>query len=255
MHISIRRFATVVLLTASAAMAFSSPSAAQPAAVRVGVSATPPTGGIPPAGGYFFDLMTEAAKRAGITVEFSTMPLGDLLNALAANTIDVAAGGQSLTPANAALNLAFSGPVVVSTGGIIVPATDNGTYAALTDLRGKTVGATANTAYASQLRDAGVADVREYPNFAGAMEALGRGEIAAYYTNPTVFAFQHDVQGLHPGARLVDTFVNTYNAPGGVAVRAVDSSLLASLTATFAAMKADGTMATIATRWHVTIPQ
>jgi polar amino acid transport system substrate-binding protein len=229
---------------------------AQPTFVRVGVS--------PPAAfganrGFNAELIAMIADRVGLAIEIETMPQDAILPALVAGEIDVAFGDGVDNSEARALGVAFTQTAVLNTGVLIAPADARPDFRSLEALRGQAVGVTANTTWERQLQDAGVSGVRTYADFSSAMTALAAGEIDLYYTNRAVFLYQQQVQGLHCGTRMVDSYVNTGFPFSSLAVREADTELLAVLNGALTTLRAAGILFSGAFHYHpedlhVTLP-
>jgi len=233
------------------AIGAASPADAQ--TVRVGIVPVEPYGGTPP-GGYFFDVMSEIAKRAEIDIEFTPTPFGDLAPALAAGTIDVIAGPAGSSAAGREAGYAYTGPTMMIQEALIVPATDGTPYTAMADFAGQAVGVIAGTTtYINTLNAAGVTDVRTYTVPADAVQALQTGEIKAFFQSRPQFAFAQEVRGMFPEMRIVDSYqpiITTYSAL--ISRRA--AGLVGPLHAALEEIKADGTLATLAEKWRQALP-
>lgn len=212
----------------------------------VGVSTTSPAGNDP---GFYADLMRAIADIGGFDVTITPMPIGEIIPAVISGAVQIGAGGGADTEALRAQGLAFTTPIALTSGAFVVRNESTAAYAALTDAIGP-IGVTANTQWHQQLTAAGVADIRTFPNFASAMAALETGEVVAYYTNPTVFSYQHDVQGQFAWARIVDTYTYSEFPPTAIAVRAENTGLLADINEALAQLRANGELETIAAQWH-----
>ncbi len=249
----VRRLAGVALATVvlGGAMAASQPAEAQ--ALRVGIVPIAPYGGTPP-GGYFFDLMSAVAAHADLEIVFQPMPFGELAPALAAGTIDIVAGPAGAFAAARAAGIDFTGPTLIIQEALIVPVADTGTYTTMAELAGKPVGVIAGTtAYISALNAAGVSDVKTYTVPADAVAAMLRGEIQAFIQSRPQFAYAQQAQGLFPEVRIVDTYEPVHTTYSALASRRADE-LVGPLHAALEALKADGTLDSIAAKWRLPAP-
>lgn len=73
-------------------LALAAPAAApEDQSICVGIVPIAPFGGSNTPGGFFFEVMNAVANKTGLTVTYKPMPFGELLIAVAAGNIDVAA--------------------------------------------------------------------------------------------------------------------------------------------------------------------
>jgi polar amino acid transport system substrate-binding protein len=210
--------------------------------LRVGSTGAGPFG----LAGVCTPLMDAIAAEAGFTIEYApAYNLTTLYPALIANEIDIACSAINASNELRAQGVAFTSPVYLNRGAIIVLNTDTTPYARLSELQGKTVGVTAGSAYIGQLNNAGVTTLREYPSNMDALNALIAGEVQAVVQGETSIRF-FQVQGLFPELRWAETYAPnspvTYPAIG---VRAAEFELLGRVQAALQKMKGDGTLATM----------
>jgi polar amino acid transport system substrate-binding protein len=152
------------------------------------------------------------------------------------------------------MGLSFTGPLFTISEGIAVRATDTTAYRTLADLQGKRVGAPVNTVYVTMLQNAGFTDVRTYANAAEGNGAVIAGEIDVFLQSGPGFLYQHNIAGLWPELRLVDTYVPTTSTVGAIAVRRGDTELLGVLQDAIEAIKADNGLVPILERWALAAP-
>jgi polar amino acid transport system substrate-binding protein len=192
-------------------------------------------------------LMDAIAAEAGFQIEYApAYNLTTLYPALIANEIDIACSAINASNELRAQGVAFTSPVYLNRGAIIVLDTDTTPYARLSELQGKTVGVTAGSGYIAQLTNAGVTDQRVYPTNMDALRGLIAGEVQAVVQGETAIRYYQEVQNLFPELRWAETYAPnspvTYPAIG---VRATEFELLGRIQAALQKMKGDGTLATM----------
>lgn len=229
-----------------AALGFSDVVYAQ-TVIQVAVTPTPGTTDQVPAAGtsYFVDLMNAVAEQSGLQVEFIPLLFADLLPATIDGRVDVAASNFTITAERRAMGLEFTTPVISWQDGLIVAASDATPYVAVSEFAGHPVGTTAGaTPYENLIRNAGL-EVRTYPTQLALAAAVASGEVKAGIINSASGGYLLNVQNPNPGVRIVDTYVGVLPSVGGLPVRQADTDLLNQLNAALAALRENGTLATL----------
>lgn len=245
---------TVASFAVLAAVAVGWPSAASAqASYRVGIYNLAPFGGDPP-GGYCFDLVNAMADRLDWQVEFVPMSATDLVTRLAAGDVDLECSALAATNARRQQGIVFSSPILTNMDGILVRADDNTPYATLADLRDLRMGAPVNSAFLQSLQNAGFTDIKTYPGVPEAIAAIEAGEIDAFITISSLFAYNHNVLGMWPAVKLVETWVPTSVNYGAIAVQTGNTALLGEIQNAIEGMKLDGTLATIIANYGLPAP-
>lgn len=203
--------------------------------------------------GFDIDLTTELASRLGVEAEFVPMEFTGLLPGLQAGRCDIVASGIYLT---AERMETFGAQPYYDSRMILLTLAGNEEINAPEDLSGKTVAVQSGTNYLvmmeeldRQLESEGKEgiNIQTYPKQTDADQQLVVGRADATITQDTEFAFREKAQ---PGQfRLAytypeaQTFAIYYNkdatALGGAINQAVED------------MRADGTLAGIATTWSL----
>lgn len=225
-------------------------------------TAVPPFGFLDPttgnAAGFSVEVMNAIAADAGFQVEFRYFDaFGDVLPALLAGQIDVAATSITITAPRIEMGVAFTGVYGRWTEALIVAASDQTPYRSIDDLQGKTIAAGAGTTYIAglQAKPGGFfSDVLVLANDPG-IDAVRTGAVDAYLTNAALVAFQQ-ARGNWTDVRVVgaDTYQPTFRAAGGIAVRHEDLELLGLIQRSLSKLIANGTVAGLATQWGVNAP-
>jgi len=216
--------------------------------LRVGTDATfPPFEQTSPNGdktGFDIDLVNEVAKHAGIkTTQFQQVPFGQLIPALQADHIDLAASAIYIT-ADRAKVIDFSEPYF--TGGLAVMVKPNETgITKPEDLDGKTIAVQVGTKSVDYLR-------QTYPKASlhivqtndQMFQSLQSGQADVVVTGYPAAKYYIKVHG---GAKVAP-FLLTHEEYG-MAVRKTDPDLLQAVNAALTAFKQDGTLKTLETKW------
>lgn len=194
--------------------------------------------------GFEVEVATEAAKRAGLTVNIADYGFQALFSAIASKRIDVAISSITITPERLK-TLSFTQPYYDSDMGIAVK--DGSAIKAIADLKGKTVGVLSGStgekwAKEHQASD-GIADVKGYNTQQDVLLDLNAGRIDAVVSDvPGMqYAFSK-MKGMSVAIRI-----KTGEEYG--LMLAKDSPFLTKLNDALTAMKKDGTLAAIHKKW------
>lgn len=197
--------------------------------------------------GFEVEIATEAAKRAGLTVNIADYGFQALFSAIASKRIDVAISSITITPERLK-TLSFTQPYYDSDMGIAVK--DGSPIKALADLKGKTVGVLSGStgekwAKEHQASD-GIADVKGYNTQQDVLLDLNAGRIDAVVSDvPGMqYAFSK-MKGMNVAVRI-----KTGEEYGLMLGK--DSPFLTKLNDALTAMKKDGTLAAIHKKWFGT---
>jgi polar amino acid transport system substrate-binding protein len=199
--------------------------------------------------GFEVDLVTEAARRAGRTVEIQNIPFNGLFAAVQSGRIQVAISSITITPKRLA-SLAFAQPYYDADQSLSVLRTS--AIRSLEDLAGRTVGVdTGSTgdiyagAHRAQYR---IADILRYEGLAPAMLDLAAGRIDAYLSDiPAVEYYIKD----KPRYRIAVRIPTGERYSFMFAKNFADAARINEALAT---MKKDGFIARIHQRWFGSMP-
>jgi polar amino acid transport system substrate-binding protein len=221
-------------------LAASPPAYAQAQTLKVGVIPTTGTADQVPASGtsYFVDIMEAIADRAGLGIEFRAVPFGQQIAQVAAGDLDIGAAPFAATDERRALGVEFTEPVAALEDSLLVSAGNRAHYAALSDLKGETVGAMAGTIWEAKIKAAG-AGAKTYTDVFDLAPALASGEIEAAVVS-SANRYMFEVERPDQGVRFDDTYVPTLRNDASLVVRKDDKALLEKLDAAIDALKADG---------------
>jgi polar amino acid transport system substrate-binding protein len=247
-----RSLALVVALSATAAITgFAIPAAAQ-TTYNVGSTAT----AVPfsfvdaKAGsvrGIMVDVINAVATDAGFAVNVSAIPADELIPSLTTKKIDIISAAMYITPARKAM-IDFSDPVYTYGEGVAVK--DRREYKGLDELKGEVVGALVGAGHADALKKAGLREVKMYDSTADMLRDVNRGRLKAGFADYPILAYEL-AQAIYPELRLVRNYRPQVVVSVGIAVRKVDTELLATINSSLARLKAVGTLDRILADWKV----
>jgi polar amino acid transport system substrate-binding protein len=202
--------------------------------------------------GFDIDLATALAKRWGATLRPIAMDFTGLLPGLDAKRCDFMMSGAFLTPARLER---FQGVPYLASSQVILIAAKTKDIAKPDDLAGKTVSVQAGTEYEkrlhaldTQLKAAGKPgiNIQSYPGGADAVQQLTTGRAAAAITQDTEAAWrafqqkgQFTIAYLWPATDQFGIFF------------AKNADDYARVKADIEALRADGTIAKLAEKWHM----
>ncbi len=216
--------------------------------LRVGTDATfPPFEQTSPSGekaGFDIDLVNDVSKHAGISkTDFQQVPFGQLIPALQADHIDLAASAIYITPERAKV-IDFSQPYF--TGGLAVMVKPNETgITRPQDLDGKTIAVQVGTKSVDFLRQSfPKATLHIVQTNDQMFQSLQSGQADVVVTGYPAAKYYIKTHG---GAKLAP-FLLTHEEYG-MAVRKSDPDLLAAINAALDAFKQDGTLKSLETKW------
>src|SRR5205814_9085221 len=107
------------------------------------------------------------------------------------------------------------------------------------------------TVYVDFLKRAGeFAEVKLYPSLADVLREISQGRLVAGFGDAAILNYQL-AQNVSLRARLVSTYESKLTDNIGFAVRKGDSALLATINASLAKLRADGTIDKILDRWNL----
>ncbi|WP_445167481.1 ABC transporter substrate-binding protein/permease [Mycolicibacterium sp. Dal123E01] len=192
--------------------------------------------------GYDVDVANAVGEKLGKKVEFVQTPWDSIFAALEANRFDVVANEVTITPERTS-KYDLSEPYSVGEGVIITRANDN-SIRALSDLKGKTVGASITSNWAQVSRDAG-ATVAPVEGFTQAITLLNQGRVDAVVNDSIAFhAYQAETN--NQSVKISATIGE--KSEQGFAARK-NSGLLPDLNRAIDELKADGTLAAISQKY------
>ncbi|TCL64180.1 ABC transporter substrate-binding protein [Rhizobium sp. BK251] len=199
--------------------------------------------------GFEVDIVTEAAKRAGLTPDIADYGFQALFAATSSKRIDVAISSITITPERLK-SQSFTQPYYDSDMGVATK-TDS-PIASLADLKGKTVGVLSGSTGEKWVKDnqaeKGFGDIKGYNSQQDMFLDLGAGRIEAVVS---------DIPGMEylflkmKGFAVKDR-IKTGEQYGLMMTK--DSPLLEKINAAITEMKKDGTMAAIHKKWFGSEP-
>lgn len=244
---------TVLLGLSVVGLVFASEASAQTRTLQAIASATsPPFSIVRDNGaveGLMIDLCEAIAEDNGWTVEYETMPFGELLPTMAAGEADIICSVFSYTAARAEV-VAFTPPYYTAGEGMAVLAADTTAYTNWLEVQNERVGATAGTVYEATMQAAGFTNIVPFPSDIEALAALAAGDIKAFFVLDPVLRYW--VNELHPtDLRVVDTYVPSRVGTFNIAVRKDDPELLAAVNASLAKLAGTGVVREILAGWNL----
>jgi polar amino acid transport system substrate-binding protein len=200
--------------------------------------------------GAMVDLVSAVARDAGFPVEVRLLPFSSLIPSLTSGRIRLIAAAMVMTDARRKI-IAFSDPVYRYGEGLVVPATDAGSYVSLEELRGRVVGAQVGTIYVEPLESSGLfPEVKVYDSLADMLRDVAVGRLGAGFGDYPILAY-HLAQGGDPDVRLVKSYEPRMEGEIGIGLRKGDTELLKRVNESLERLKANGTIDRILTEWKL----
>ena len=196
--------------------------------------------------GAMVDIGSAVATAAGFAYSIEATPFAALIPSLTTGKIDVIAAAMLRTPEREEV-VAFTDPVYVYGGGIVVKSADAASYTKLEDLRGKRVAVQIGTRFVDQLTTAGVTGAKTYDALADCLRDLVNGRVDAVYGDAPILIHQIGA-GNAPGVRMIDSFTPPAMEEVCLVIRKNEPELLAKLNAAIAHLKT-GEIQQIVTKW------
>jgi len=202
--------------------------------------------------GFDIDLITEMAKRMGLTANVKTANFTTIVDDLKAKRYDVVISAQTIT-ADRQKQVDFV-PYFNAGQSILVANGNPKKINAVTDLCGKTVGVQDGTTELDTLNAANKAACKANPAKLTVLSAqtdvinlLVTGRVEATFQDSPVTDYYLK---LNPGRfQVAGSIVNA--APEGISVRKADTSMFTAVQQAFNAVKADGTYASLFSKWQL----
>ena len=197
--------------------------------------------------GFDIDLAREAGKRLGLEVSFKPIDWSAKESELNSKRIDVLWNGLTITEERKA-NILFTAPYIQNHQIVVV--TEKSPIKAKAELAGKIVGVQdgSSAVDAIQKDEATAKSIKEIKKFGDNVTALmdlSTGRLDAIVVDEIVGRYYTSKK---PGEyRILEENFGTEDY--GVGTRKDDTELMAKLDQTLAAMKADGSAASISTKW------
>lgn len=196
--------------------------------------------------GVMVDMVTEAGKRAGFSVQIEPMQFSTLIAALTSSKIDLISAAMYITPVRKE-QVDFSDPIYTYGEGLIVPKGDTKDYTSFDDMKGYSVGAQVGTAYVAPLQKV-FPDVKIYDTIPDILRDVNAGRLKAGFADYPIVAYNLQ-QGNFGESRLVKSYKSTMTGSIGIGVRKGEAALLGKINTALAAMQADGTVKKILAKW------
>lgn len=198
--------------------------------------------------GFDIDMAKEAAKRAGMDVEFKAIDWSSKEAELKSKKIDALWNGLTITP-DREKNIAFSNPYMKDKQYIIVR-NDDDSVKAKADLAGKVIGVQQASTGEQALKDdpsgKTVKDIKSYADFVSAFMDLGIGRVDAVIADGVVARY---LMTKEPGKYKIVEGTDYGVDDFAVGFRKEDTALREKINGILAEMKKDGTADKFAEKW------
>lgn len=193
--------------------------------------------------GYDVEVAQAVGKQLGRDVEFSENNFDSLFAGMEAKRYDGIANQISVTDEREA-KYAFSTPYTVSTG-VVVTRADDTSVTSLADVRGKTSAQSVSSNWAQTATDAG-ATVEGVEGLAQAMTLLKQGRVDVTINDNLAILDYLKTSG-DTGVKIAAT--TTDSTEQAFVFRKDEQATAQQVSDALAALKADGTLATISQKW------
>lgn len=201
--------------------------------------------------GFDIDMATEAAKRAGMDVEFKAIDWSSKEAELKSKKIDALWNGLTITEERKK-NILFSSPYMKDKAYIVVRNEDT-SINGKADLAGKVVGvqqaSSGEKALAEDPSGKTVKDTKSYADFVSAFMDLGIGRVDAVIADGVIARY---LMTKEPGKYRIVEGTDYGSDDFGVGFRTEDTALRDKFNAILADMKKDGSADKIAEKWFGT---
>lgn len=198
--------------------------------------------------GFMPDVAAEVAKRQHLDINYTAIPFSTLIQSVIAGKIDMIVAGMTPTEERAK-RITFSQPVTAFGAGLVVRDDNKKTYNSWQDVKGDIVGTMAGTDYTQSLMASGIAkEVKVYDSPADMTRDLSLGRIAAGMNDYPILKAQEKAGGLK-GMHVIDGYKPEHVSPMAFGVKKGNDQLMAQINSALTAMKEDGTLQTIKTKW------
>ncbi|WP_226950975.1 ABC transporter substrate-binding protein [Rouxiella sp. S1S-2] len=200
--------------------------------------------------GFMPDVAREVAKREKLDVDFSAVPFPTLIQSVISGKIDMIVAGMTPTPAREKF-ISYSQEVTAFGDGLIVRDDNKQKYTDWKDFKGQTIGSPSGTDYAQKLINSGIAkEVKLYDSPADMTRDLQLGRIAGGLSDYPILKAQEKA-GMLKGLHVVEGYQPMAVSPMAFGVKKGNDVLLAKINDALNAMKADGTLATLKSKWNM----
>ncbi|HEY0293728.1 MAG TPA: ABC transporter substrate-binding protein [Bordetella sp.] len=198
--------------------------------------------------GVMVDITKAIGKDAGFTPQIEPMQFSTLIASLTTKRVDMISAAMFITDERKKV-VDFSDPIYTYGEGLVVPQGDDTPYKSFADMKGMTVGVQVGTAFVKPLQDSGMfKEVKLYDTTPDLMSDVNAGRIQAAFLDFPIAAYAIN-QGKFPKLKMNRTYQPIIINGVGIATRKDDPALLASINASLAKLKGDGTIDAILKKW------
>lgn len=200
--------------------------------------------------GFMPDVAREVASREKLEVNFSAVPFPTLIQSVISGKIDMIVAGMTPTPAREKF-ISYSQEVTAFGDGLIVRDDNKQTYTSMQDFKGQVIGSPSGTDYSQKLIDSGIAkEVKLYDSPADMTRDLQLGRIAGGLSDYPILKAQEKA-GKLTGLHVVEGYKPMTVSPMAFGVKKGNDALLGKINDALTAMKADGTLAKLKSKWNM----
>jgi len=200
--------------------------------------------------GFMPDVAREVAGREKLDVNFSAVPFPTLIQSVISGKIDMIVAGMTPTPAREKF-ISYSQEVTAFGDGLIVRDDNKQKYTDWKDFKGQIIGSPSGTDYSQKLIDSGVAkEVKLYDSPADMARDLQLGRIAGGLSDYPILKAQEKA-GKLKGLHVVEGYHPMAVSPMAFGVKKGNDALLEKINTALTAMKADGTLAKLKSKWNM----
>lgn len=193
--------------------------------------------------GYSVDLMNAVAAKAGLQIEWVNVGFQKLLDGVASCQYDMACSSISITEQRKKVML-FSDPII-SSGQVVVVRADNNDIRSKDDLKGKVVGVQAASSSVAEAQKLSPAELKSYNEISIVFLNLMDGKCDAVVSDEAVSRYYVN-QSQGKMKMVGSVFTDEHD---GIAICMKNEALLPRINAALKALKEDGTVEKIKTKW------
>ncbi|RZA28725.1 MAG: amino acid ABC transporter substrate-binding protein [Proteobacteria bacterium] len=200
--------------------------------------------------GVMIDITQALGQKLGFTPDLRPIPFAGLVPSLQTDKIDMISSAFAINAQRAQI-VDFSDELFAYSEEVIANGKDATVYHSSVDFAGKTVGVQTGTVSVEPMKaQAGIKELRMYDSMADMIREVALGRIDVAVGDGPVMLYTVQQSG-SKSLRVAGDYNKQIRIAIGVAVRKGNAQLLGRINEGIAALKADGTLATILAKWHV----
>jgi polar amino acid transport system substrate-binding protein len=198
--------------------------------------------------GFLPEIAAEIAKREKLDMTFDAVAFSTLIQSVISGKIDMIVAGMTPTDKRKEV-IDFSQPVLAFGEGVFVRDNDSRTFTSAKDFSGLVVGAMAGTDYGDAVTKMGlVKEVKYYESPADLARDVSLGRVDLGMNDYPILKGQQS-SGALKGMHVVEGYEPVRKFDVAFAVRKGNTELLAKINDALTAMKSDGSLDTILSKW------